>query len=95
MATHDFYRRFSEEVLAALERGDHPWRQAAPDAGRPLKHTGEPFGGAGVLAQWSTAKEKGFRLPTWMTFSAVREHGGRLLGGAEPVRSSMATHDLR
>ena len=85
MATHDFYRRFSEEVLAALERGDHPWRQAAPDAGRPLKHTGEPFGGAGVLAQWSTAKEKGFRLPTWMTFSAVREHGGRLLGGADPV----------
>ncbi len=68
-----------------LCNGDHPWRQAPPDAGRPLKHTGEPFGGAGVLAQWSTAKQKGFRLPTWMTFPAVREHGGRLLGGTAPV----------
>ena len=68
-----------------LCNGDHPWRQAPPDAGRPLKHTGEPFGGAGVLAQWSTAKQKGFRLPTWMTFSTVREHGGRLLGGTAPV----------
>ena len=82
MATHDLYRGFSEGVSEQLARGDLPWRQATPDAGRPLKFTGEAFGGAGVLAQWSVANAKGFGLPTWMTFSAVREHGGRALDGA-------------
>ena len=85
MATHDLYRRFSEGVAEGLEYGDLPWGRAGPETGRPLRYTGEPFGGAGVLAQWSTAEEKGFRLPTWMTFTSIEEHGGRLLDGAAAV----------
>ena len=85
MATHDLYRGFSEAVSEQLARGDLPWRQVTPEAGRPLMFTGEAFGGAGVLAQWSVANAKGFGLPTWMTISAIQEHGGRLLDGAVPV----------
>ena len=82
MATHDLYRGFSEAVSEQMVRGVLPWRQIPPEAGRPLKHTGEAFGGAGVLAQWSVANAKGFGRPTWMTFSAIQERGGRLLDGA-------------
>ncbi|MCY4607358.1 MAG: ArdC-like ssDNA-binding domain-containing protein [bacterium] len=83
MAVHDLYREFSADVAARLERGENPWAPAA--SGRPVRYTGQPYGGVSVLAQWSAARERGHSSPVWLSRPVIETLGGRVPEGAAPV----------
>ena len=87
MATHDLYREFSNEMAGRIARGDLPWaaEQDGAQRPRPVKLSGEPYGGVSVLAQWAAAKERDYDSPVWLSQAIIEDLGGRAAAGAKPV----------
>ncbi len=84
----DVYARVTDRVVALLEAGGplpwvKPWHaeHLAGRVSRPLRHSGEPYGGINVLVLWVTAEERGYASPLWVTFKQALELGGHVKKG--------------
>ena len=83
----DPYQRVTERILADLERGVTPWTRpwsAEALAGRvtrPLRATGEPYGGINVILLWMEAVAGGYASPSWMTYKQAQAFGGQVRRG--------------
>lgn len=83
----DIYTRITNQIVAALERGVKPWTQpwnaahAAGPVSRPLRHSGEAYGGINVVTLWATAMERAYAAPIWMTFRQAKQLGGHVRKG--------------
>ena len=81
----DAHQRVTERILADLERGVTPWTRpwsAEALAGRvtrPLRATGEPYGGINVILLWMEAVAHGYASPSWMTYKQAL--GGQVRRG--------------
>ncbi len=70
----DVYQRITDQIVAELEKGVHPWMQpwsvenTAGRIVRPRRFNGLPYNGINVLMLWSAAMEIGYVAPVWMTF---------------------------
>lgn len=76
------------QVIAALREGVRPWQQpwdsgavAPGEDGRPLRHTGEAYGGINVLLLWLISQERGYLSPIWMTYRQARAYRGQVRRG--------------
>src|SRR3984957_2023726 len=80
----DVYSRVTDKIIADLERGNLTWLQpwqAGHQAGpvsRPLRAGGKPYRGVNVLMLWSSAIEKGYASPIWLTYRQAAELGGQV-----------------
>jgi antirestriction protein ArdC len=83
----DVYSKVTERIIADLERGNLTWQQpwqAGHQAGpvaRPLRAGGKPYKGVNVLMLWSSAIEKGYACPIWLTYKQAAELGGQVRKG--------------
>ncbi|PMD95690.1 antirestriction protein [Siphonobacter sp. BAB-5405] len=77
--TNDLYARITGKIMADLEQGQLTWRKpwnAEHLNGhlmRPLRWNQEYYTGINTLLLWSTAAEKGYLSPYWMTFKQALE----------------------
>lgn len=84
----DMAQEITNRIIAALEKGDLPWRQPWENAMggvRPIRNNGAPYTGVNVLILWDRAAEKGFENPRWMTFRQALELGGHVRKGEKSV----------
>jgi antirestriction protein ArdC len=83
----DVYMRITAQIIESLEHGVKPWTQpwnaahAAGHVSRPLRHTGEPYGGINVLTLWASAMSAQRSAPIWMTFRQALALGGHVRKG--------------
>lgn len=80
----DIYTRVTNTIIKQLEDGVKPW--AKPWEGgamgtRPLRHNALPYSGINVLMLWSSAIERGFETPYWMTFNQSIDYGAYVKKG--------------
>lgn len=71
-------------MIAALESGIPPWRQAwqSGNEGLPANVvTGRRYGGINVMLLWSDAVNKGYERNRWLTFRQAREAGRNVRRG--------------
>lgn len=79
MTTNDIYSRITDKIIADLEKGELTWRKPWSDANlsgnvmRPLRKNDIPYTGINTIMLWSTAAEKGYTSPYWMTFKQAVE----------------------
>ncbi|MDR6193337.1 zincin-like metallopeptidase domain-containing protein [Siphonobacter sp. SORGH_AS_0500] len=77
--TNDLYARITGKIMADLEQGQLTWRKPwnaehlNGHIRRPLRWNQEPYTGINTLLLWSTAAEKGYVSPYWMTFKQALE----------------------
>ncbi|RYU92677.1 ArdC family protein [Emticicia agri] len=73
--TDDIYTRITNKILADLEKGELTWRKPwnsahlSENVQRPLRWNNIPYTGINTVVLWSTAAEKSYDLPHWMTFN--------------------------
>lgn len=80
----DLFREVTDKMIAALESGTPPWRQAwqSGNEGLPANAvTGRRYGGINVMLLWSDAVNKGYERNRWLTFRQAREAGGNVRRG--------------
>lgn len=75
----DIYEKITNQIVSELEKGVRPWLKpwnaeyAAGRITRPLRGNGIPYQGINALMLWSTAMDKGYAAPIWMTFKQALE----------------------
>ena len=80
----DLFREVTDKMIAALESGTPPWRQARQSGNEGLPAnavTGRRYGGINVMLLWSDAVNKGYERNRWLTFRQAREAGGNVRRG--------------
>jgi len=82
----DLASRFSNVILALLEKGVRAWTQPWENGNtgrimRPLRSNGAPYGGINTLMLWLAAREQGFTNPNWMTYRQADTLGAHVLKG--------------
>ncbi len=71
-------------IIARLEEGVSPWRRpwtSATSIERPMRACGKPYRGINVIWLWLVAEQRGFTMPTWMTYRQASELGGQVRKG--------------
>lgn len=77
--TNDIYSRITQKIIDDLEKGELTWRKPWNDENlannvmRPLRWNDTPYNGINTIMLWSTAVDKGFLSPYWMTFKQASE----------------------
>ena len=77
-------RMITDAIVKRLEEGTSPWRRpwtTACDITRPLRACGKPYRGINVIWLWCVAEQRGFSMPTWMTYRQAVELGGQVRKG--------------
>ena len=82
----NLHAEVTARIVAQLRAGVVPWRQPwngkAPGAGMPRNAmTGRAYSGVNVLLLWSTAQERGYANPAWLTFKQALEAKGNVRKG--------------
>ena len=78
---NDLYTQITQQIITQLETGVRPWlkpwnaQHAAGPISRPLRHNAIPYSGINILLLWSTAAERGYLSPYWLTFKQAKELG--------------------
>lgn len=73
--TNDIYTGITNKIIADLEKGELAWRKPwdnqylSKNVQRPLCWNNIPYTGINTIMLWTTAAEKGYQLPHWMTFN--------------------------
>lgn len=83
----DLFREVTDKMIAALESGTPPWRQAwqSGNEGLPANAvTGRRYDGINVMLLWSDAVNKGYERNRWLTFRQAREAGEMYAEGRNP-----------
>lgn len=70
-------------IIAKLESGVSPWRKPWTSSGsqRPLRACGQPYRGINTIWLWAVAEERGYTMPTWMTYRQAEALGGQVRRG--------------
>lgn len=77
--TNDIYSRITQKIIDDLEQGELTWRKPWSDANlashvmRPLRWNDQPYSGINTIMLWSTAVEKGYTSPYWMTYKQASD----------------------
>jgi len=74
------------EIIARLEAGVPPWRQAwnaGADPAEPLRSTGEPFTGSNAWLLAFAGAMAGYASPYWLTFRQALDIGAPVRKGAK------------
>lgn len=85
--TNDLYARITSKIISDLEQGQLAWRKPwnaehlSDQIMRPLRWNQQPYTGINTLLLWSTAAEKGYLSPYWMTFKQASELKARVRKG--------------
>ena len=77
-------RIITDAIIKRLEEGTSPWRRpwtTACNITRPMRACGKPYRGINVIWLWCVAEERGFSMPTWMTYRQATELGGQVRKG--------------
>ncbi len=77
-------RMITDAIIAKLEEGTSPWRRpwtSAASIERPLRACGKPYRGINTIWLWHVAEQRGFTMPTWMTYRQATELGGQVRKG--------------
>ena len=77
-------RIITDAIIKRLEEGTSPWRRpwtTSCDITRPMRACGKPYRGINVIWLWCVAEERGFSMPTWMTYRQATELGGQVRKG--------------
>jgi antirestriction protein ArdC len=77
-------RLITDAIIKKLEAGTSPWRRpwtSAASVERPMRACGLPYRGINVIWLWHVAEQRGFALPTWMTYAQATELGGQVRKG--------------
>lgn len=77
-------RLITDAIIAKLEEGTSPWRRpwtSATSIERPLRACGKPYRGINTIWLWHVAEQRGFTMPTWMTYRQATELGGQVRKG--------------
>jgi antirestriction protein ArdC len=77
-------RLITDAIIAKLEEGTSPWRRpwtSAASIERPLRACGKPYRGINTIWLWHVAEQRGFTMPTWMTYRQAAELGGQVRKG--------------
>lgn len=75
----DVYARITQKIINDLEQGELTWRKPwnsdhlANNVMRPLRWNDVPYTGINIIMLWSTAAEKGFSSPYWMTYKQAQD----------------------
>lgn len=80
----DIHQAITDRIIQQLEAGSAPWVKpwtSAKAAVRPLRSTGQPYGGVNVLTLWLDADEKGFSSPYWFGFQTASKMGAHVRKG--------------
>jgi antirestriction protein ArdC len=83
----DIYQCVTDSIVAQLEQGVRPWMKpwnaehAAGRITRPLRFNSQPYHGINILMLWSSAEERGYACPIWLTFKQALEYGGNVRKG--------------
>lgn len=85
-APKDMYQLVTDRVIAALEQGVKPWicswERSNQSTMLPMNlKTGARYTGINVLLLWSSAAERGFMSPYWLTYKQAQELGGNVVKG--------------
>ncbi|EEZ39244.1 ArdC family protein [Photobacterium damselae] len=80
------YQLVTDRVIAALEQGvkpwSCPWERSNQSTMLPMNlKTGARYTGINVLLLWSSAAERGFTSPYWLTYKQAQELGGNVVKG--------------
>ena len=84
---NDLYTQITQQIIDQLETGVRPWlkpwnaQHAAGPISRPLRHNAIPYSGINILLLWSTAAERGYLSPYWLTFKQAKELGASVRKG--------------
>lgn len=87
MTSQEVYSRITNKILADLEKGELTWRKPwnsnhlGQNIQRPLRWNNIPYTGINTIVLWSTAAEKGYALPHWMTFNQALDLKGAVRKG--------------
>jgi antirestriction protein ArdC len=77
-------------ILEQLKAGTCPWKQPWTGTGSGLMPrnavTGRAYSGVNVLLLWSTAAERGYASPGWLTFKQALDAGGHVRKGEKGTR---------
>jgi len=80
----------TERILSQLKAGTCPWKQPWTGTGSGLMPrnavTGRAYSGVNVLLLWSTASERGYTSPGWLTFKQALDAGGHVRKGEKGTR---------
>lgn len=88
----DIYTAITEKIVASLEQGSLPWRKPwsaehmAQNVIRPLRWNNQAYTGVNVLVLWSTAAEKEYHSPYWMTFKQALALKGTIRKGEKATQ---------
>ena len=77
-------RTITNAIIAKLEAGTSPWRKpwaSANDISRPMRACGKPYRGINTIWLWSVGEDRGYTIPTWMTYNQAQEFGGQVRKG--------------
>lgn len=75
----DIYARITQKIIEDLEKGQFTWRKPwssdtlSLNVCRPLRWNNIPYTGINTVMLWSTADEKGYASPFWMTYNQAVE----------------------
>jgi antirestriction protein ArdC len=79
------YEAITSKIVDQIEGGTAPWRKPWSNkqgrVSRPLRHNGKPYSGVNILILWSTAEDRGYASPFWMTYRQATELGGQVRKG--------------
>ena len=84
MRPADLHAAVTQRIIADLKSGTPTWHRpwaTAGGLGRPLRHGGEPYQGINILLLWSSALERGYVSPYWMTYRQAATLGGQVRRG--------------
>jgi antirestriction protein ArdC len=77
-------RRITDAIIKKLEEGTSPWRRpwtSSSSIERPVRACGKPYRGINTIWLWHVAEQRGFTMPTWMTYRQAEELGGQVRKG--------------
>lgn len=79
----DAYDSITTKIVAAIEKGNLPWRKrwSGKGSGMPVRSCGTPYRGINILALWATSEECGFASHYWMTYRQAQTLGGQVRKG--------------
>ena len=73
------YEAITDRVLAAMDKGQAPWRKPWKSLGGGLPingKSGKAYRGVNVLLTWMTAMDRGYSSNIWVTFKQANEIAG-------------------
>ena len=79
----DVYRRITDQIIAAIERGaenwEMPWHKSSVVPSNAA--TGKAYRGINILNLWATASHKNYRSGLWATYAQWQELGAQVRKG--------------